>query len=362
MANTSARILRLLSLLEARIEWPGAELADRLGVSARTLRRDVETLRELGYPVDAVKGPGGGYRLGPGGKLPPLVLDDDQAIAIALALQTAPATVTGIDDAVTRALTTLRQVMPARLRATTETFTVTTLRNYWEFAAPPVDVDTLQAVGAAIRTTRVLRFDYREPDGADPAPAEPGFRPPVEAEPHHLVVWAGRWYLVARDHRRGTWHTYRVDRIAPRTPAGAAFRPHPLTDDDLTRLVVRNPDRGDTPGQWQCVGSAVLDLPAHLVARWAPGGSVVEPVDPRHSRLTVGGWSWVGVAGLLITFDADLRDVRPSELRGALRRIGHRVSRAGISEHRSAEVPARQGQRRGRSAGIPFRGLVGGGG
>lgn len=136
MADTSARILRLHSLLEARVEWSGSELADRLDVSARTLRRDIDTLRELGYPIDAVKGPGGGYRLGAGGKLPPLVLDDDQAIAIALALQTAPATVTGIDDAVSRALTTLRQVMPARLRAASETFEVTSLRNYTAQSAP----------------------------------------------------------------------------------------------------------------------------------------------------------------------------------------------------------------------------------
>lgn len=131
MADTSARILRLLSLLQARSDWPGAALADRLGISVRTLRRDVETLRDLGYPVEAGKGPGGGYRLGPGGKLPPLVLDDDQAIAIALALQTAPATVRGIDDAVARALTTLRQVLPARLRAASEAFEVSALRNYW---------------------------------------------------------------------------------------------------------------------------------------------------------------------------------------------------------------------------------------
>lgn len=322
MAGTSARILRLLSLLEARVEWPGAELAGRLGVSARTLRRDVDTLRGLGYPVDAVKGPGGGYRLGGGGKLPPLVLDDEQAIAIALALQTAPATVAGIDDAVARAMTTLRQVLPARLRAATEAFEVTSLRNYWDFAAPPIDVDILRTVGAAIRTSRVLRFDHRDPGGD---PDESGFRPPEEVEPHQLVVWAGRWYLVARDHRRRTWRTYRVDHIAPRTPVGVSFPPAPLTDDDLTRLVVQNPDRGDTTGQWQCVGSATLDLPAHVVARWAPGGSVVHPLDEHRCRFTIGGWSWAGVAGLFVTFDADLSDVRPAELREALGRIGQRL-------------------------------------
>ena len=325
MADTSARILRLLSLLEARVEWPGAELAERLAVSARTLRRDVDTLRELGYPVDAVKGPGGGYRLGRAGKLPPLVLDDDQAIAIALALQTAPATVAGIDDAVTRALTTLRQVMPARLRAASEAFEVTSLRNYWEFSAAPVDVAVLQTVGAAIRTSRVLRFDYRDPDGTSPEPGRPGFQPPREVEPHHLVVWAGRWYLVARDRRDRTWHTYRVDRVHPRLPGGASFTPQPLTGDDLTRLVVQNPDRGDTPEQWQCVGSAVLDLPAPLVARWAPGGSVVEALDPGCCRLTIGGWSWAGIAGLFVTFDARMSDVRPAPLRAAFEEIGQRL-------------------------------------
>ncbi|GAA3277564.1 WYL domain-containing protein [Dactylosporangium vinaceum] len=294
MADTSARILRLLSLLQARIDWSGPELAERLGVSARTLRRDVETLRELGYPVEAIKGPGGGYRLGAHGKLPPLVLDDDQAIAIALALQTAPATVTGIDDAVTRALSTLRQVMPARLRAASEAFEVTSLRNYWEFSAPPIDVATLQAVGSAIRTGRTLRFDYATDAASDsrgPAAGEPGFRPPLEVEPHHLVVWAGRWYLVARDRARQTWQTYRVDRVRPRASTGVPFTPQPRTRDDLTRLVVQNPDRGDTPGRWQCVGTATLHRPAEVVARWAPGGSVVTPIDSDHSRLTIGGWS-----------------------------------------------------------------------
>lgn len=325
MADTSRRILRLLSLLSARVEWPGIELADRLGVSARTLRRDVETLRDLGYPVHAIKGPHGGYRLGAGGKLPPLVLDDDQAIAIALALQTAPATVTGIDDAVARALTTLRQVMPARLRAASEAFEVTSLRNYWEFSAPPLDVTTLQTVGSAIRTTRTLRFDYAAPDGRVPAPGEASFVPPRDVEPHHLVVWAGRWYLIARDRTQLTWSTYRVDRIRPKTSVGTAFTPHPLTQDDLTRLVVQNPERGDTPGDWQCVGSATVHLPAEVVARWAPGGSVVTPLDPEHCRLTIGGWSWAGVAGLLITFDSDLADLNPPELTDAFADIWDRL-------------------------------------
>jgi len=326
MADTSARILRLLSLLEARIEWSGADLADRLGVSVRTVRRDVDTLRELGYPVDAVKGPGGGYRLGIAGKLPPLVLDDDQAIAIALALQTAPATVTGIDDAVARALNTLRQVMPARLRAASEAFEVTSLRNYWEFSAPPVDVTTLRTVGSAIRTAHTLRCDYATSTGNVPGRGEPDFRPPIEVEPHRLVVWAGRWYLIARNHEDSRWRTYRVDRIRPRTSAGRPFTPHPLSHDDVTRMVIQNPDRGDTSGQWPCVGTATVRLPADLVARWAPGGAVVTPLDHGSCRLTIGAWSWAGVAGLFITFDTPLSDVGPAELVGAFSTLRDRLA------------------------------------
>ncbi|GAB95495.1 putative DNA-binding transcriptional regulator YafY [Kineosphaera limosa] len=325
MADTSERILRLLSLLSARVEWPGGELAQRLEVSARTLRRDVQTLRELGYPVHATKGPGGCYRLGAGGKLPPLVLDDAQAIAIALALQTAPATVTGIDDAVARALTTLRHVMPARLRAASDAFEVTSLRNYWELSAPPVDVTTLQIVGSAIRTSHTLRFDHATPEGYVPTPGEPGFHPPQDVEPHHLVVWAGRWYLIARDRQQRTWATYRVDRIRPKSSPGVAFTAQPLTEDDLTRLVIQNPDRGDTAGQWPCVGTAIINLPADVVARWAPGGSVVAPLDREHCRLTIGGWSWAGVAGLFVTFDADLTEVTPAAFADTLRAVSRRL-------------------------------------
>lgn len=326
MAETSQRILRLLSLLGARVEWPGQQLAERLGVSSRTLRRDVETLRELGYPVHAMKGPGGGYRLGVGGSLPPLVLDDAQAIAIALALQTAPATVTGIDDAVAQALTTLRQVMPARLRAASDAFEVTSLRNYWEFAAPPVDVATLQRVGSAIRTMRTLRFDYADPDGKVPAPGEQGFTPPFDVEPHHLVVWGGRWYLIGRGRTDRCWATYRVDRLLPKSSIGVPFTPEPLTLEDLTRLVVQNPNRGDTSAQWPCVGTATLDLPAELVARWAPGGSVVDPLDPGRCRLTIGAWSWAGVAGLFITFDTPLTEITPQPLVEAFATVTSRLN------------------------------------
>ncbi len=335
MATTSARLLSLLSLLGARAGWPGRDLADRLGVSTRTLRRDVETLRDLGYPVHAVKGPDGGYRLGAGSRLPPLLLDDEQAVAVAVALQTAPTSVAGIDDGVARALTTITQVMPAHLRSEVAALHLTAIGNAWDFAAPPIAPDTLRAVGHAVRNAHLLRFDHLTVDGRRPAPHDPDFVPPLRVEPHHLVMWAGRWYLVAHTatDRPGTarpgWGIYRLDRVHPHDPTGVPFRRRELPAPDVVRYVMSSPDRGDTPARWQCLGTAVLDLPPDVVARWAPGGSVVEYVTPIRTRITLGAWSWAGIAGLLATFDADVTAVEPAELRAACRTLADRYARAG---------------------------------
>ncbi|HZH22858.1 MAG TPA: WYL domain-containing protein [Geodermatophilus sp.] len=329
MPTTSSRLLTLLSLLGARPRWSGGELSDRLGVSTRTLRRDVESLRGLGYPVTVLKGPSGGYRLDPAGGLPPLLLDDEQAVAVAVALQTAPTSVSGLGDAVARALTSLKQLMPARLRAEAEAMNVTAIRNSWEFPAPPIPPDTLRTVGHAVRNRHLLRFDHLTPDGRRPEPGDPDFAPPVRAEAHHLVVWAGRWYLVAHVPADSAWRIYRVDRIHAHAPTGVGFRPRRLPASDVAGYVMTTHDRGDTPAHWQCTGTAVMDLPADVVARWAPGGSVVEFVDAARSRITLGAWSWAGVAGLLATFDADVSDVEPAELRDACRTIARRYDRAG---------------------------------
>nr|WP_290513142.1 hypothetical protein [Aeromicrobium sp.] len=148
---------------------------------------------ELGYPVRAVKGPDGGYRLGDNSKAPPLLLDDEQAIAVAVALQTAPSSVSGIDDAVARALISIKQIMSARLRAEADSMNLTALRNYWEFAAPPIASETLTAVGSAVRQGRILSFYYLAPDGRRPHPRDADFVAPLRVEPHHVVIWAGRW-------------------------------------------------------------------------------------------------------------------------------------------------------------------------
>lgn len=329
MATTSSRLLVLLSLLGARAHWSGTDLADRLAVSTRTLRRDVETLRGLGYPVHADKGPDGGYRLGRGGRLPPLLLDDEQAVAVAVALQTAPTTVAGLDDAIARALRSITAIMPAALRAEAEAMHLTSIRNVWEFTAAPIAAGTLKAVGAAVRRGHQLRFDYLTPTGTRLHPSDPDFTPPLLVEPHHLVAWAGRWYLVAHTPATGDWGIYRADRIHPHTPTGVAFARRELPDTDVARYVMTSHDRGDTPAQWQCTGVVVMDLPADVVARWAPGGSVVEHLDATRTRLTLGAWSWAGVAGLLATFDADIEIIEPDELSVACAALARRYARAG---------------------------------
>ncbi len=310
-------------MLGSRRRWALRELAAALEVSERTVRRDVETLRQLGYPVHTVHGPDGGYRLGARHTLPPLVFDHDQALAVAVALQTAPTTVLGLGDDAARALVTLEQAVPAGLRAPMESVRLTRLRNHWEFLAPPIDAAALTTVGAAVRHRRVLLAETLRPDGSRSAPGDDDFRPARRVEPQHLVVWAGRWYLVGYDPDDRQWRVLRVDRLHPRATT-QGFSPRELPGGDLAHYVMSSHDRGDTPAAWRCTGSARLALPAEVVARWAPGGSVVEHLDEGHCRLTLGAWSWAGVAGLLATFDTELTDPRPRQLVQACRRLARR--------------------------------------
>ncbi|MER7015783.1 WYL domain-containing protein [Saccharopolyspora sp. NPDC000359] len=323
MANTSQRALRLLSLLGTRRQWSLRELAARLEVSERTVRRDLDTLRGLGYPITTARGPDGGYRLGTGRSLP-LLFDHDQALATAVALQTAPSIVFGLQDDAARALATLQQSMPETLRAAMESMQLTQLRNYWEFPAPPIDPAALSTVGAAVRHRRVLVAELLRRDGTRPAPEEPDFAV-VHLEPHHLVVWAARWYLVAYDRDARQWRVHRVDRLHPRHTT-SSFDHRALPGDDLAHFVMGSHDRGDVLASWPCTGSARLRLPAHVVARWAPGGAVVEHLDADHCRLTLGAWSWAGIAGILATFDTHLTDLHPPELAAACRRLAHRYA------------------------------------
>lgn len=323
MTSPPARLLSLLSLLQARRDWPGDVLADRLGVSARTVRRDVDRLRDLGYPVLATKGPDGGYRLEAGTSMPPLLFDDEQAVAVTVALQTASTGVDGLDEAALRALTTVRQVMPARLRSRVDALQVTAVTRPRRTA---VDADRLLAVGTAVRKREVLRFDYLAPDA--PSAVGTAGAPPRRAEPHHLVTWAGRWYLVAWDLDRADWRTFRVDRMTPRTPTGPRFAPRPLPGDDVAAWVAA---RFAGP-RWPCTGEAVLHADAETIARWAGSQGVVEPLGPGRCRVVSGSWSWTGLAAWLGLFGCDVEVVGPDALRDAARELADRYARAAPEE------------------------------
>ncbi|WP_282946278.1 helix-turn-helix transcriptional regulator [Cellulomonas endometrii] len=320
-ATPSSRLLTLLSLLQTRRDWPGDVLADRLGVSPRTVRRDVDRLRVLGYPVHATKGPEGGYRLAAGTAMPPLMLDDEQVVALTVALQVASTGVDGLDDAAARALATLRQVLPARLRARVEGLELTAVRRPEGPAEERVDTETLMAIGAAIRAREVLRFDYRAPDDGTGRPADPA---PRRAEPHHLATRGRRWYLVAWDLDRADWRTFRVDRVRPRTPTGPRFERRRLPAPDVAAYLQRQFSGVALP----CRGEAVLEAPASVVARWAGPTDVVEPIDAHRCRIVSGSWSWGGLAASLGMFDVPLTVVGPPELRAAARELAGRYAAA----------------------------------
>jgi predicted DNA-binding transcriptional regulator YafY len=305
--KTSGRLLALLSLLQARRDWPAELLAERLAVSTRTIRRDVDRLRELGYPIQSLKGPDGGYRLGAGAELPPLLFDDEQAVAIAVALQTA-ITFGGIGEAAARALTTIRQVMPARLRHRIDGLRVTAIAG----GEPQVDVQVITTLSAVVHAREVLRFDYQDQ--------------PRRAEPHHLVTWGGRWYLVAWDLDREDWRTFRVDRLTPRVPTGPRFTPRDLPDDTLADFIAGRFRGTDAAGNWPCRGEVILDLPASHVSGYTPNG-IVEELGPHRCRLLLGSWSWIGLAATLGRFDADIEVVSPPELRAAFARLAARYAR-----------------------------------
>ncbi|MFD3522650.1 helix-turn-helix transcriptional regulator [Streptomyces sp. NPDC058653] len=323
MPKTSARLLSMLSLLQARRDWPGALLAERLDISPRTVRRDVDRLRELGYPVVATKGPEGGYRLDAGTELPPLLFDDDQAVALAVALQIATTTGAGIGEAAVQALGTVRQVMPARLRRRIDTLRITAVEPPAARAVPQADSGVLMALSAAVHAREELRFDYaREGDG-DGAP-------PRRTQPHHLVTRSGRWYLVAWDLDREDWRTFRVDRITPRTPTGPRFTPREVPGGDVAAFVVRRFQGvygSDGSGEWPCRGEVILDLPAGEVSRFLRDG-LVEELGPGRCRVVLGSWSWAGLAATVGKFDADIEVVGPPELREAFAQLARRYADA----------------------------------
>ncbi|MFD5213961.1 helix-turn-helix transcriptional regulator [Microbacterium sp. NPDC058345] len=311
MTTSPARMLTLLSLLQTPRDWPGRELSDRLGVSPRTVRRDVDRLRELGYRISAVKGPYGGYRLSAGEELPPLLFDDEQAVAIAVALRSVASSGIGVAEGAARALATVRQVMPSALRHRVDGIRFSTTDN-------PVTVDrgTFETVGAAVRDRQVLRFGYGDTDAA-----------PRRTEPHAVVARHGRWYLLAWDLDREDWRSFRLDRIDPRTPAGPGFAPRTLPAPDATTYLAARAKGSETEDRWPCVGEVVLELPPSAVAPWIGDGEL-RALDDGSCAVTIGSWSWTGVLASVARFDAPFRIIGPPALFEAATALAGRLSEA----------------------------------
>jgi predicted DNA-binding transcriptional regulator YafY len=322
MLNNSSRLLRLLALLQARTEWSGAELADRLGVSTRTVRRDIDKLRELDYPVDAGIGPGAGYRLGVGAALPPLLLDDDEAVAVAVALRTAAGGgVAGIGETALSALVKLEQVLPSRLRHRIGALQIATVPSAG--GGPSVDAEVLTAVAAACRDRQQLRFDYRAGDGAESL---------RRVEPHRLVVWGRRWYLAAWDLGRAGWRSFRVDRMRPRIPTGPRFTPREPPGGDAAAFVA-----DAVADVWPVQARVRLHAPAATVReRMWPVHGRLEPVDERSCLLHVGADTPRMLAYLLTVLDVDFTVESPAGFVEHLHAVASRYERAAATSSGTA--------------------------
>ena len=314
MLETSARLLRLLALLQARRDWTGPELAERLGVSTRTVRADVERLRSLGYPVVSAPGVAGGYRLGKGSSLPPLLLDDDEVVAVAIGLRSAAVGgVAGTEEASLRALAKLEQMLPSRLRPRIDALRGATVAV--PATGPLIDADVLTTIAAAIRAGERLRCDYTD---------HAGTRTLRTLEPHRLVCWGRRWYLVAWDVGRDDWRTFRVDRVAPRPPAGPRFTPRALPDDDIAAYV----QRGVGSAPWRYRARVRLDAPADRVAPRLPPAVTVTPDGPDRCIAAVGAETAHVVALYLGMLDVDFEILEPPDLAAAFARLAARYQRA----------------------------------
>jgi predicted DNA-binding transcriptional regulator YafY len=315
MLETSARLLRLLSVLQTRRDWTSAELATRLGVTTRTIRNDVDRIRRLGYPVEARPGVAGGYRLGAGGTLPPLLLDDEEAVAIAIGLRTAASgSIAGIEETSVRALAKLQQVLPSRLRHRVSAFGSHMLR--MPSPGPQVDPDVLTVIASACRDHERLRFDYRTHSGAASQRS---------VEPYRLINDRRRWYLVAWDMDRDGWRTFRVDRIDPRTPAGPRFTPRALPPDQEIAAQVA---RGVGEATWRYRARVIVHAPATWVQGRLPIPIEVESLGDDRCVFQPGSDHPQMLALYLGMLDADFEIVDSPELVDALGKLASRYQRA----------------------------------
>ncbi|GAA3815538.1 YafY family protein [Nocardioides panacisoli] len=330
-------MLELLGLLQSRVDWTGPELAARLRVTDRTVRNDVARLRELGYPVDAVRGRGGRYRLGAGAKLPPLLLDDEEAVAVTVGLRTVTG-VAGFEDSGGRALSKLEHVLPDRLRrqvaAVRDATTSGPVNTDSNVADPEVAPAVLTEIAAAVRDRRGLRAFYREDQR-------------IEIEPYLVVGWQRRWYLVAREPASGTWSPYRVDWLRLRTPGGRPFPPQEPPF-DLTEFVVREVARTG----WAVHARLVIDAPAEeVLARINPAVGTVESLPDGRSVLVTGGDSLEVVAVWISMLGLEFAVERPAELVDHLAVLRDRYTRAVSASSAAPGRPQPEGGRAANSRG-----------
>jgi predicted DNA-binding transcriptional regulator YafY len=312
--ETSARLLKLLSLLQSRRSWTGPELAEQLGVKTRTVRRDVDRLRRLGYPVHAAPGTAGGYRLGAGAALPPLLLDADEAVAVAVGLTTAARSgVRGIEETSLRSLAKLEQVLPPRLRRRVNTLQAYTI----PFAGwgPTVDADVLATLAAACRDRETLRFSYRKANSS-------GRR---LVEPHRLVHTGRRWYLVAWDRDREAWRSFRADRIEPPLTPQRRFAPRPIPDGDAAAYVARS----ISSQRYRYQATVMLHASREAVEARVPHSvGTLEAIDDGSCLLRTGS-DWLGgLAVYVADIGVDFTVVDPPEFAAMVSALAERFSRA----------------------------------
>ena len=315
MLETSARLLRLLSLFQARRDWTGGELAERLGVTTRTVRNDVERLRELGYPVEARPGVAGGYRLGSGAALPPLLLDDDEAVAVALGLRVAAGgAVAGIEETSLSALAKLQRILPARLRHRVESFGSHALPV--PARTPPVDAETLTTLALACRDQLAVRFDYEAHSGGSSRRS---------AEPYRLVHRRQRWYLFAWDLERADWRTFRADRIGTLGPPGPRFAPRPTPPD---AEIAARVDSGVARGTWRYTARVIVDASAEHVRARIPTPIEIEELPDGRCAFEPGSDDPERLALYLGMLGADFEVVQAPELVAAVEQVIARYQRA----------------------------------
>ncbi|MGH1564350.1 helix-turn-helix transcriptional regulator [Mumia sp. DW29H23] len=329
MLETSARLLALLSVLQSRPAWSGPALAERLGVTARTVRNDVERLRQLGYPIEGVRGPAGGYRLGPGAKLPPLLLDDAEAVAVAIGLRAATG-VAGIEESSASALAKLEQVLPHHLRrrveAVTQTVSAGPVNTDSNVEDPEISHDTLARIADAIRDHEQLRMEY---EGAR-----------LDVEPYRVITWQRRWYLVAREASSGTWRALRIDWAELNGMPQPRYTPRPMEEEDYITFVVREV----ASAGWSVHTRITVAAPADEVrARINDAVGVVEAIDDETCVLVTGGDSVEIIAVYIGMLGLDFQVDSPPELVEQVRLLGRRYAAAAAGPA-AAVAPTGEGE------------------